>query len=102
MLQWVTAYADPSVSASQLKEILSGIDTMPVDGTTNYAAKNWSGLLRAAAQLQASDQTSVELAVWRYQDQLMSPQTAAEESKLLLLFRVMFELPENARSWDRE
>ena len=92
----MNSYAADSLDAKKLAEMLSNIDPWP-ERSTNYSEASWKQLISVARIIQKSDQTSVEDVLRSYQAiQPNSIDGIRNDSKIYLLLRIIFELPESA------
>jgi hypothetical protein len=108
--------ARPSLDPGKLDSLLLQIDPWP-EGSTDYSPKSWRHLLQAAKYVQECDPASVRVQLAHRQSasdgELSSiPKTQEEgdkvlrlfarrledDGKLLLLMRVIFDIPENERT----
>lgn len=84
------------MTSRHLRELLSTVENWP-HGSTNYPDSAWERLTAVAREVQRDSPTSVEIALFEYQhiggDFQDSP-GAYDDGKLLLLMRVVFDLPD--------
>ena len=91
------------------------------DGETTYSVKDWATLVAAAKYIQSCDPASVESTLREFQDETSVDKTVRppntysapsdlsqlmkrldDDSKLLLLMRMMFELPDHIKGMEIE
>jgi len=86
-----------TLDVKSLAEALLKVDPWP-DRSTNYSEANWKALVSIAKLIQRSDPRTVSEALQKYQTEQVSNsvQEIHNDSKLYLLMRVVFELPEHA------
>ncbi len=95
--------AGRTMAKQELSDLLQGVRPWP-EGSTNYSVAAWNALISAARVLQVCDPNSVSNALQEYQAQFDKAGFIGTgsnkldfidaDSKLLLLMRVVFELPE--------
>jgi hypothetical protein len=85
------------LDGKSLAEALLKVDPWP-DHSTNYSEANWKQLISVTGRIQRSDYRTVSEALRTYQSEQVSNsvQEIHDDSKLYLLMRVVFELPERA------
>jgi hypothetical protein len=86
-----------SLDNKSLAEALLKVDPWP-DRSTNYSKASWKQLVSIAGLIQRSDPRTVSEALRKYRSDQVdnSIQEIRNDSKLYLLMRVAFELPERA------
>jgi hypothetical protein len=85
----------PKLSSTELAALLSAVHPIAADGSTNYSTEHWARILAAAQKVQDSDTDSVEASLRQYAVQ--NPDLPLlQDTKLLLLLRVVFDVPEAA------
>lgn len=82
-----------ALAEQELAQILRSVEPWP-DEAADYSVASWRALITAARALQGKSALSVEKALRKYQEDYASRPAVKEDTKLLLLMRVIFELPE--------
>jgi hypothetical protein len=82
-------------SLSDLTALVHTIDPLPPDSSA-YSRSNWNALIEAARIVQKCEPQSVITALKQYQESTATNMHTLDDTRLLLLMRVIFEIPDRA------
>lgn len=94
----------PSLTEERLERIVAPIKNWPESGPEGYSPEDWNHLISAAQEVQKYNPNSVEKALHSYQlkgcpygkfQNISSQQQLENDTKLFLLMRVIFRIPES-------
>jgi len=87
----------PSLDERHLSVVLHGVPPWPGGATEDYSAANWSQLISVAKVIQQSNHRSVDVALRRYQSESSGMEGMNDDTKLYILLRIVFQMPEHAK-----
>ena len=92
---WILRHIGPAWTKYRVKSRIANIEPWP--SSTNYSAAGWQHLIAAARTFQKTDSKLIDAALKEYlQKYAGRPELVSEQSKVFLLLRAVFDLPEDA------